>query len=288
MKLIATDLDGTLLDNEGKVSKENAEAIKRARELGIKFVVATGRSYDAARFPLQEVNINCPIISLNGALTYKTDQTIINQIEMDKEVARKILEVCQKHNMYIEFFTNSGIYSESREGFVRVLVDIMRSANPTISEQEIWDKANLRFQAEPVTFIDHYDKIFEIENLGIFKVLVFSTEQNRLKAVHKELERAADIAITSSGNINLEFNHPDAQKGFALKYYARQLGIDMKDVMTLGDNWNDASMLEMAGRGVAMANAADEIKRLCPYTTKSNIDHGVAVAIEEMLASRSS
>src|SRR5690625_865409 len=134
MKLIATDLDGTLLDNEGKVSKENAEAIKRARELGIKFVVATGRSYDAARFPLQEVNINCPIISLNGALTYKTDQTIINQIEMDKEVARKILEVCQKHNMYIEFFTNSGIYSESREGFVRVLVDIMRSTNPTILE----------------------------------------------------------------------------------------------------------------------------------------------------------
>ena len=116
--------------------------------------------------------------------------------------------------------------------------------------------------------------------------MAFSTVQDQLEAVHKELESDTDIAITSSGDINLEFNHPEAQKGFALKHYAARLGIDMKDVMSLGDNWNDASMLEMAGRGVAMANAADGIKDLCQYTTKSNREHGVAVAIEEMLKSR--
>lgn len=286
MKLIASDLDGTLLNDEGVVSVENVRAIKKAMDLGIKFVVATGRSYDAARIPLQAANITCPIISLNGAVSCTADQTILNKIEMDKEVARKILKVCQRHDMYIEFFTSNGIYSESREGFVQVLMDIMRSANPDISEAEMREKAELRFQAEPVTFIDNYEEIFAIEDLEIYKVLSFSANQNQLTAVHEELEREAGMAITSSGDINLEFNHPEAQKGFALKNYADQLGIDMKDVMTLGDNWNDASMLEMAGRGVAMANAADGIKSLCQYTTKSNSEHGVAVAIEEMLESR--
>ncbi|HLQ97468.1 MAG TPA: Cof-type HAD-IIB family hydrolase, partial [Candidatus Dormibacteraeota bacterium] len=286
MKLIASDLDGTLLNDEGRISAENVQAIQKAMDLGIKFVVATGRSYDAARMPLQAVNITCPIISLNGAVTYGADQTVMNRIEMDREVSKKILKVCQKYNLYIEFFTSNGIYSESRDGFVEVLVDIMTSANPTISKEEVRERADLRFQAEPVTFIEHYEQIFDIENLEIYKILAFSTNQDQLGIVHKELEREADIAITSSGDINLEFNHPDAQKGFALKHYAAQLGIDMKDVMSLGDNWNDASMLEMAGRGVAMANAADGIKDLCQYTTKSNREHGVAVAIEEMLKSR--
>lgn len=286
MKLIASDLDGTLLNDEGIVSEENVQAIKKVIDLGIKFVVATGRSYDAARIPLQAANITCPIISLNGAVSYEADQTIVNKIKLDKEVSKKILKVCQKHDMYIEFFTSNGIYSESRDGFVEVLMDIMRSTNPTISEKEMREKAELRFQAEPVTFIDYYEDIFAIEDLEIYKVLSFSANQDQLTAVHKELEREADMAITSSGDINLEFNHPEAQKGFALKSYADQLGIDMKDVMTLGDNWNDASMLEMAGRGVAMANAADGIKELCQYTTKSNREHGVAVAIEEMLAAR--
>src|SRR5690625_67765 len=286
MRLIASDLDGTLLNDEGIVSAENAEAIKKVIDLDIKFVVATGRSYDAARIPLQAANITCPIISLNGAVSYEADQTIVNKIKLYKEVSKKILKVCQIHDMYIEFFTSNGIYSESREGFVQVLLDIMRSANPTISEAEMRGKAELRFQAEPVTFIDRYEDIFAIDDLEIYKVLSFSANQDQLTAVHKELEREADLSITSSGDINLEFNHPEAQKGFALKNYANQLGIDMKDVMTLGDNWNDASMLEMAGRGVAMANAADGIKDLCQYTTKSNSEHGVAVAIEEMLASR--
>jgi hydroxymethylpyrimidine pyrophosphatase-like HAD family hydrolase len=104
-----------------------------------------------------------------------------------------------------------------------------------------------------------------------------------LAAVREELSEESGIAITSSGDINLEFNHPEAQKGIALKSFAASLGIEMKDVMALGDNWNDASMLKMAGRGVAMANAEEGIKELCEYSTKSNIEDGVAAAIEEML-----
>src|SRR5690625_3723599 len=131
MKLIASDLDGTLLNDEGRISAENVQAIQKAMDLGIKFVVATGRSYDAARMPLQAVNITCPIISLNGAVTYGADQTVMNRIEMDGEVSKKILKVCQKYNLDIEFYTSNGMYSEDRYGFVDVLEEINNSASIT-------------------------------------------------------------------------------------------------------------------------------------------------------------
>ncbi|WP_339226327.1 Cof-type HAD-IIB family hydrolase [Oceanobacillus sp. FSL K6-2867] len=283
MKLIASDLDGTLLNEEGVVSEENMAAVQKAIDHGIRFVVATGRSYDAANTPLKQAGITCPIISLNGAVAYTEDKQLIRTIPMDKSVAKQVLEVCREADMYLEFFTNNGIYSVSKEYFLEVLVDIMKSANPNASEEEIREKAELRFQAEPVEFIQDYDEIFAIENIEIYKILAFSLDKEKLVSARAQLNGAAGMAITSSGDINLEFNHQDAQKGIALKHLAGNMGIDMADVMALGDNWNDESMLRSAGRGVAMGNASDEIKALCDYETKANYDHGVAYAVEEML-----
>ncbi|MBP2076391.1 Cof-type HAD-IIB family hydrolase [Oceanobacillus polygoni] len=286
MKLIASDLDGTLLDEEGVVSEENIAAIQKAIDHGIRFVVATGRSYDAASTPLKQAGITCPIISLNGAVAYTEDKKLIRTIPMDKSVAKQVLGACREADMYLEFFTSNGIYSVSKEYFLEVLVDIMKSANPNVAEADIRKKAELRFQAEPVQFIADYDEIFAVENLEIYKILAFSLDKEKLKNVRTQLAGGAGMAITSSGDINLEFNHQDAQKGIALKHLAESMGIGMADVMALGDNWNDASMLQAAERGVAMGNASDEIKALCSYTTKANYDHGVADAIEEMLQER--
>ncbi|WP_067729445.1 Cof-type HAD-IIB family hydrolase [Oceanobacillus damuensis] len=284
MKLIASDLDGTLLNEDGIVSEENASAIRKALSQGIEFVVATGRSYDAASKPLQEAGITCPVISLNGAIAYTENKMELRSVPLDHGVSKKILEVCKAADMYMEFFTNEGIYSVSREYFLEVLIDIMKSANPQISDEEVREKAELRFQLEPVHFIENYEEIFKKKDIIIYKVLAFSLKQEKLKEVHAKMETEKDIKITSSGDINLEFNHPEAQKGIALKAFAESKGIGMADVMAIGDNWNDESMLKMAGRGVAMANAVPGIKELCGYQTKTNMEHGVAYAIEEMLS----
>ncbi|WP_249869496.1 Cof-type HAD-IIB family hydrolase [Oceanobacillus saliphilus] len=283
MKLIASDLDGTLLNEEGVVSQENADSIKSALAQGIQFVVATGRSYEAARKPLLAAGITCPIISLNGAITYSENTEELRSVPLEHAISKKILEVARSADMYIEFFTNEGIYSVSRQYFMEVLIDIMKSANPQISEEEVREKAALRFQAEPVHFIDDYDEIFMKENLIIYKVLAFSLEKEKLAEVRTKLQSEKQVEITSSGDINLEFNHPEALKGIALKSFAESKGIEMEEVMALGDNWNDESMLKMAGRGVAMGNAAPGIKALCSYETKTNIENGVAFAIDEVL-----
>lgn len=283
MKLIATDLDGTLLNEQGKISPENVQAIKKATDLGIKFVVATGRSYGAASGPLKDAGLISPIISMNGAVTYDTEGNVMREALLDKTVARQIQLACEKEEIYFEVFTSNGIYSTSREYFIEVMVDVLRTINPDASEKDLRESANMRFQEEPVEFISDYDRLFTMNDLKIYKILAFSINKEKLVRVQTELKDEAGITITSSGDINLEFNNPDAQKGIALEELANDLGIEMQDVMALGDNFNDVSMLEKAGRGVAMGNAADAIKEVCSYSTDSNSNHGVALAIEEML-----
>jgi len=283
MKLIASDLDGTLLNEKGMVSIENVQAIRKAIDQCIQFVVATGRSYQAALKPLKAAGIACPIISLNGANAYSQDETLMQRIPMDTSITKKICRLCEEEDIYIEFFTNKGIFSRSRDYFVEVMVDVLRSANPSMPDAEIREHAKQRLQEEQVEFIDSFAEIYATDNIEVYKILGFSLNKENLHRVHEKLLNENTLAITSSGDINIEFNHVDAQKGLALEALAKDMGIEMQDVMALGDNFNDASMLEMAGRGVAMGNAEEAIKALCDYTTLSNDQHGVAAAIEEML-----
>lgn len=283
MKLIASDLDGTLLNEIGQVSENNAAAIKKAVDQGIRFVVATGRSWDSASKPLQAAGITSPVISLNGATIYDEDGELLHEVKMNRDVAKEVLSVCREAEMYLEFFTNKGIYSASREYFVEVLVDIMKSANPNLTEEEIRANAHLRFQNEPVEFIDDYDLIFEMDDVVIYKILGFSLKPEKLAGVRASLGKEKELVITSSGDINLEFNHPQAQKGVALKNLADRLNIPKEDIVAVGDNWNDVSMLQAAGKGIAMGNASDEIKQLADGVTKSNIEDGVAALIESIL-----
>ncbi|MFC2949098.1 Cof-type HAD-IIB family hydrolase [Virgibacillus sediminis] len=283
MKLIATDLDGTLLNQKGEVSRENAEAIQKAVDRGLQFVVATGRSYGAAGKPLKEVGLSAPVICLNGALTYSEDRKVLRSVPLDRKTAKNIQELCDQLGMYFEFFTSNGVYSTNQEQFLQVMIDIMKSANPHMSEAEIIEGAEQRFQDEQVEFISDNEQVFAVEGLEIYKILAFSMDKAKLAEVRESLQGEEQLAITSSGDINLEFNHPAAQKGIALQSLAGSMGIDMGDVMTLGDNFNDASMLQMAGRSVAMGNAEEEIKAMCSHVTGTNEENGVAAAIEEML-----
>lgn len=284
MRLIATDLDGTLLNERGLVSEENAAAIKKAIDHGLEFVVATGRSFDAANIPLQRAGIKAPVISLNGANTSTENKKLLRDIPMADDHVKEIYAQCREKDIYFEVFTNEGVFSTSREYFLQVMIDVIKSANPTMPEDEIRKTAELRFQFEEVEFINSYDTLLARRDIRIYKILAFSMEKSRLKQIHNQLKTKKDIVITSSGDINLEINHAAAHKGAALEEYVKSLGIEMADVMALGDNLNDASMLKLAGRSVAMGNALPEIKVLCDITTKRNTENGVAVAIEEMLA----
>ncbi|WP_088106105.1 Cof-type HAD-IIB family hydrolase [Halalkalibacter urbisdiaboli] len=283
MKLIATDLDGTLLNESSEISVENATAIKKAQELGVDVVIATGRSYEAAIKPLTAAGLSCPLICLNGAQIYLENRELIRNIPLDKQACERIKQVCEQESVYIEAFTSQGGFSVSREEFIEIIVNIMKTHYPTLSTDDIKEKMKQRFQDEQIEVVENLNMLIDNADIDIYKFLAFSLEDERLEKIRKQLEQDGDINITSSGHLNLEFNHPDANKGSALSLYAKRLGIEMENVMALGDNFNDLSMLQLVGLSVAMENADPAIKELCDYTTKTNTEHGVAFAIEKML-----
>ena len=287
MKLIATDMDGTLLNDKGRISNENTIAIKRAQEEGIEVVVVTGRPYTYALMPLEEAGLNCPIIALNGAEIRDKQGTILNKLPLQKEWCRLIQSFLEKESVYIEFFTNIGVFSKSMEQYIDIRMQLKMERFPdadrTLMYKDVRKRAEERFKFEHCRFVDDFEGIYQDDELIIYKILVLSADMDELERISSKLEGHSEFTITSSERGNMEFNHPDAKKGLALKVMADQRMIDMEDVMALGDHLNDLSMLQMAGRGVAMGNASEEVKELCSYSTKTNIEHGVACAIEEIL-----
>ncbi|WP_017471663.1 Cof-type HAD-IIB family hydrolase [Amphibacillus jilinensis] len=283
IKMIATDLDGTLLSSVGEVSEQNAQAIKAAQKAGIEVVIATGRSYYSAYRPINKAGLKCPIICLNGANIYTVDAQMTRSIKMGKAVTQKILHTVKEENAYFELYTNKGVYSMDRSNFMDVLVNIMLSAHPEATEEEIEKRAEQRFQEENFIFTKDFQTVINNDEVDIYKALAFSLEADGLERIKAPFLKSDDVTVTSSGFDNAEFNHPDAQKGIALTLLAEDRNLELSEVMAIGDNYNDLSMLEIVGRSVAMGNAEAGVKKSCHYTTTSNDQDGVAKAIKEIL-----
>jgi Cof subfamily protein (haloacid dehalogenase superfamily) len=283
IKCIATDMDGTLLNSVSQISQENKEAILRAQAQGIEVVVATGRSYQEARYVLDAVGLQCPVIGVNGAEVRTKDGEVIAAVPLDKQIAKKAAEKLTESEVYFEAYTNKGTYSVDLEKAVSILVDIVVSANPDVNQEEVIHAAGARVRDGLVHPIESYDLLFANEEVQLYKFLAFSFDSERLEAVSTILNDLGDLSVSSSGHENLEITNKNAQKGIALEAFVKAKGIELAETMAIGDSFNDVSMLERVGRAVAMGNAAYEIKSLCDVITATNDEHGVGKAILEVL-----
>ncbi|WP_045514772.1 Cof-type HAD-IIB family hydrolase [Neobacillus niacini] len=283
IKCIASDMDGTLLNSVQKVSQENKEAILKAQAQGIEVVVATGRSYQEVRFVLDEADLHCPAICVNGAEVRTKDGEIFSATPIDKQMAKKAAEILAKNEIYFEVYTNNGTYTLDSEKAVSILVDIVVSANPDVNQEEVIYKAGARIRNGLVHKIEDYQLLFNDEKVKIYKLLAFDFDSDRLGAAAASLQELTELAVSSSGHENLEITNKNAQKGIALQAFVKEKGIELAETMAMGDSFNDVSMLERVGRAVAMGNAAYEIKSRCDVITATNDEHGVAKAILEVL-----
>jgi Cof subfamily protein (haloacid dehalogenase superfamily) len=282
MKLIAIDMDGTLLNSAGRVTAENAAAIKQAQAQGIEVVIATGRTYYTASGPLREADLRIPIICLNGADVRDQDGRQLTRIPLDASLFLEVDQACQEHGVHLEVCTNEGIYSKSKEKSLQIRLDIAQSANEQADEERVRRQFADYIASGYLRWTDHFQPLLD-RGIDIYKLLLFSLDQEALAHVKHTFIACEAFCITSSAHHNLEINHRDAQKGIALERWAAKRGIDMSEVVAIGDNLNDLSMLQKAGRSVAMGNAEEAVKRICHWVTKTNNEHGVAYAIREML-----
>jgi len=283
IKCIASDMDGTLLNSNQQISEENKAAILKAQAQGIEFVVATGRSYQEATYVLAQVGLTCPVICVNGAEVRSKEGEVLSATPIDKQLAREAASRLIEKDVYFEVYTNKGAFTMDVDKAVSILVDIIMSANPEVNREEVIEAAGARLRDGLIHTIEDYELLFADENYQIYKLLAFSFEADRLESANKSLLELEGLAVSTSGHDNLEITNEQAQKGIALESFVKAKGIDLAETMAIGDNYNDVSMLEKAGRSVAMGNADYYIKSLCDVVTDINDESGVAKAILEVI-----
>ncbi|MDI9231955.1 Cof-type HAD-IIB family hydrolase [Staphylococcus caprae] len=283
IKLIATDMDGTLLNAAHEITPENQAAIKFAQEHGITVVIVTGRAFYEANTPVAETDLKVPYICLNGAEVRDETFNIMSTSHLNHSLVNKITTTLKKEDIYYQVYTNRGIYTEDPQRDLEIYIDIAERAGQKADVEKIKNSIQKRIDNGTLKIVDNYDKIEDIPGELIMKILAFDSDLGKIDLVGQELAKSPNLAVSSSSRGNLEITHSDSQKGIALATIAKQLGIDLDNVMALGDNLNDISMLERVGYPVAMDNAAPEVKAVAKYVTDSNENSGVGKAIMKFL-----
>ncbi|MGM0125159.1 HAD superfamily hydrolase [Enterococcus sp. AZ194] len=280
IKLIASDMDGTLLDAQMGISKENAEAIRFALDKGIEFMVSTGRNYQEARSALDEAGIDCAMITLNGAQVFDKDGTSLFTVPIARDQITIILDKLDAHNIYYEVSTNKGLYSESQSRRIDSFASMIADHLPHLTYKMAIAMAAANLELLKIDYVESIRDLLVDDELEVLKIICVHNEGPKvLGPVANEIDALGNLAVTSSGQNNIEINHRSAQKGIAVAHVASARGIDLEDVMTIGDNFNDVSMLQVAGVSFAMGNAELEVKEYAKYVTDTNLENGVGKAI---------
>ena len=283
IKLIATDMDGTLLNAAHEISEENIQAIEYAQSQGITVVIATGRAFYEANTPIAQTDLKLPYICLNGAEVRDESFNISSTSNLNRELIDRITDVLNRESIYYQIYTNIGIYTENPQRDLDIYIDIAERAGQQADVEKIKAGIQKRIDNGTLKVVDNYDKIKDTPGEIVMKILAFDSDLEKIDRVSEELAQSGSLAVSSSSRGNIEITHADAQKGIALQTIADRLKVDMSDVMAIGDNLNDLSMLERAGYSVAMANATDEVKATAKFETESNENSGVGKAIMKLL-----
>ncbi|MEI2398632.1 Cof-type HAD-IIB family hydrolase [Paenibacillus phytohabitans] len=283
--LIALDMDGTLLNGDGEISRENKEAILQAQRLGHTVIIATGRSYMDAERQLRLADLECPVVSLNGAVVTLPDGTLAASTPLNKEdIIPALRWMNEIPELYYEVYTEDNVYVELDK---RVRLEKLSALKEDEVPEEVgWllkAMIDQQFQQAAVTYVESMEDIWSKEENLIYKTLAFSLNRELLKEASTRFAAIPGLIITASHVNNIEINHKDANKGNGVKLMAEHYGIPAAQIAVMGDSYNDLPMFEIAGYRIAMENAAPILKETADFITLSNSEHGVAAGLRHLL-----
>lgn len=283
IKLIASDMDGTLLNDDHMISEENLKAIRKAQEMGRHFTIVTGRDYGAVKSYLEECNLKCECILSNGAEYRDVNGNIIESVYMNKKSVKIAFDILNEAGLCIQLMTNNGSYITNKESDKKAIIDRFKLFNPTMTEEEV-KKFVAKFHKE--RGMKEIDNIYEIleSNVEVLKIVTFDNDEKLIAALKDKLrENTSDLAVASTFSNDIEISDIKAQKGLILAKTIKKMGIDKSEVIVLGDSFNDYSMFTEFENSYAMENAIPEIKEIAKYITDTNNNDGVAKAIYKAL-----
>lgn len=283
MSLIATDLDGTLLNDQNEISDENIKAIRYAEDRGFEVVISTGRAYFDVQEICKKARISPFVIGTNGATMHSKEGECISSITITKDRVESILQWLDERNFYYEVFTNKAIYTlkKGREHFHNE-IQRLKSADLDSDLKELVEIAERQFDQFGYVLVENYHDIIKKEE-EFYNILACSFDKKKLEEAWNRFDRFDELMVVSSADHNIEITNKRASKGVALEKLAFLINGSLDQAMAIGDSNNDLSMFEKVGYSVAMGNAKDTIKAVCTTTTLKSNENGVAYAIYQYI-----
>lgn len=282
MKLIAIDLDGTLLSSDGQISKINRLEILKKQQEGHVIVISTGRSLHDAQSILEKAELMCPIIAGNGAvISYKHE--IIYQYSLKQHIVKELIDIAKRGTIYFEIYTSKGILMEKDVIInIRKEIQFLKALDSYFSFEKAQAMVNTQFNQYHLTSINNLEEL-NFNGLSVYKFFILTFDQAKNSAIHRLLKDRKDISITVSDKEKIEIGHPIVSKGNALNFFCSYIGVPPENTVAIGDNENDLSMFKIANTNIVMENANSKIKQHATHITKSNNNNGVAWALQAFI-----
>lgn len=260
-KMIAIDLDDTLLAQDLSISPINRQAISHAVSMGVIVTISTGRMFRSTVPYVEQLKLDVPVITYQGALI---KNAISNEVVLARplslDISLEIIEESRKHGVHIQTYIGDDYFFDKHNGYSKMYYALSGIEGRAVKRLEDF------LVEEPL------------------KVLIMDSPEtiSYLTGLYTEMFKGkAEITISKSNY--LEFTNIEASKGSALEHLAQSLGIKREEVIAIGDGYNDISMIKYAGLGVAMSNAPEDVKKHADFITHSNEDDGVAHVIKKFV-----
>ena len=271
IKLIASDLDGTIIDNNNSIYRNNFDAIKTINEKNIDFVICTGKTYPIVKETCSAFNANYGIFGNgNQIINLKTGEEIYKKLLTPEEI-NTCFDIAKKHNLHIHLYTDNEVVTE------KLLYMDLR--NFSLKESNFYN-SSLEFK-----IVDNIREYVKTTSSDICKLVVSGV--NNLDSIKSEILSSVDLSVFKVDKrgkfkdvvINKEYEYLDItpkgiSKSTALSVLGDYLKVNKSEMMAIGDNLNDLDMVKDTGIGVAVANAYDELKQVAKYTTVNPVEKG--------------
>lgn len=287
LKLVAIDLDGTMLNQYGIVTQNTKKSIKKAQENGMEIMIASGRPIDSVKTISKEIGSENYFISGNGSIIYdiKKDEIIYENV-LKKQKALEIIKICEENSIFYNVYTEKEIIAKN----LQYNVLYYHKENLTKSEE---DKTHVNIVEDIYDYIEKTDS-------KVLKVMICDKHQTIFNAIIRKLKEVDDIEVLEVSHMSrkiirqgteeipieyfyTEISAKNVDKWTALEFLKEKLQISSDEIVAIGDNVNDKKMIEKSGYGIAMGQSAPQIKEIADYITDSNVDDGVANALDKLL-----
>lgn len=260
IKMVATDIDGTILNWGEGFSSAVKNCIKRLTNNGVKVVLVTGRMHSSAVHVAKELGLNTPIVSYQGGLVKELGGKTLYQKNLDANYAREIIDWARQNNVHVNLYIDDKLYVENDNETIKYYVD--------------------------GKFIDYTVCSFEnLEFNDVNKILAIDLKDAHMVSgwVEELQKRYPELYIVKSTPYFCEIGSGDAKKSNGVKFLCEMWGFRKDEVLTIGDQNNDIDLVQAGGIGVAMGNATQELKNCANYITDTVENDGFVKAIEKFV-----